>query len=119
MNDTIFTPREFVAADILLAVYLRGFREGAAVAQARPTPLPTVPPEEQEKAATLSLSTSVTELGLKHRVCTLIQGDGIHTIGDLMGRSEEELMDIRNFAEISLQEVRDKLAHVGYIMRPV
>lgn len=124
MNDTTsYTPEEISAAEILKTVYRQGFKDGVASVRARPgdilaAPLPTVPPEEQEKTATLPLSASVASLGLTTRPYKLIRHDGIHTISDLMARSEEDLKDIRNLGPTGFDDIRVKLALVGYRLRP-
>ncbi|MBM4078801.1 MAG: DNA-directed RNA polymerase subunit alpha, partial [Planctomycetes bacterium] len=37
----------------------------------------------------------------------------IHTIGDLVQKTEQELLDCKNFGQTSLKEVREKLQEIG------
>ena len=37
----------------------------------------------------------------------------IATVGDLCDRSEDELLDCKNFGQTSLNEIRQKLANLG------
>ena len=39
-----------------------------------------------------------------------LQREGIHTIGELIQRSEADLLDIRNFGAKSIEDVKDELA---------
>ncbi|MCL6499444.1 MAG: DNA-directed RNA polymerase subunit alpha, partial [Firmicutes bacterium] len=42
---------------------------------------------------------------------------GIHTIGDLVQRTEEEIANVKNFGRKSLEEVTEKLAALGLSLR--
>ena len=42
-----------------------------------------------------------------------LKREGIHTVGELVGRSEADLLDIRNFGTKSIVEVKDKLHEMG------
>ncbi|NLH70433.1 MAG: DNA-directed RNA polymerase subunit alpha, partial [Brooklawnia sp.] len=42
---------------------------------------------------------------------------GIHTVGELVGRSEQDLLDIRNFGSKSIDEVKAKLAELGLVLK--
>jgi len=54
-------------------------------------------------------SKKVEELELSARSLNCLKRDKIETIGDLLERSEEELLKIKNFGVKSLDEVKDKL----------
>ncbi len=62
-------------------------------------------------------SRPVADLGLSIRAANSFMAEGIVTIGDICKRTEEELLQIRNFGETTLQEVRAKLAKVGLGLR--
>lgn len=51
------------------------------------------------------------ELTIRSENC-LLRG-GIHTIGDLISRSKDDLLKIRNLGKISLREIEDKLEKIG------
>lgn len=55
------------------------------------------------------MSKRIEELDLSARSLNCLKRDKIETIADLLSRSEDELMKIKNFGLKSLQEVRDKL----------
>ena len=42
-----------------------------------------------------------------------LKREGIHTVGELITRSEADLLDIRNFGQKSIDEVKVKLARTG------
>src|SRR6201981_1254265 len=42
---------------------------------------------------------------------------GIHTVGELVGRSEQDLLDIRNFGAKSIEEVKQKLVDMGLSLK--
>lgn len=55
----------------------------------------------------------VAELGLSTRLRNCLRRDGIRTVADLASRSEQDLLDIRNFGAVSLHELRSALAVCG------
>ncbi len=55
----------------------------------------------------------LAELELSIRATNCLESDGVVTVRDLVTRTEDELMDIRNFGETSLREVKAKLALHG------
>ena len=46
-----------------------------------------------------------------------LKREGINTVGDLVLKSESELMDIRNFGQKSIDEVKAKLEELGLGLR--
>ena len=69
------------------------------------------PEDEGDKALT------VEELNLSVRSYNCLKREGINTVGDLIQKSEAELMDIRNFGQKSIDEVKGKLEELGYSLR--
>ncbi len=67
--------------------------------------------EESEMQAKLSLP--VTELDLSVRASNCLEAENIRTIGELVSRSEPELLQIRNFGRVSLDEIQRKLEVMG------
>ena len=43
--------------------------------------------------------------------------EGIHTVGELISRSEADLLDIRNFGSKSIDEVKIKLDTLGLALK--
>jgi len=54
------------------------------------------------------------ELSIRSENC-LLRG-GIHTIGDLMSKTREDLLKIRNLGKISLREIEEKMEKLGAII---
>lgn len=61
---------------------------------------------------------SVTELELSVRSRKCLQRLGITTIGELVNRSEQELLGAKNFGQTSLQEIQKRLTDFGLALRP-
>jgi DNA-directed RNA polymerase subunit alpha len=59
------------------------------------------------------LSMSLSELNLSVRASNCLESENIATIRDLVVRTEEQLLEVRNFGETTLNEVREKLAEIG------
>ena len=59
------------------------------------------------------LGKSVEELELSVRANNCLRNASITTIGELVQRTEAELMKTKNFGKKSLQEIKDELARIG------
>jgi DNA-directed RNA polymerase subunit alpha len=59
------------------------------------------------------LATSLADLRFSTRTLTSLESAGIHTLKDLVARTEEQLLELRNFGETALAEVKDRLASLG------
>lgn len=64
-----------------------------------------------------NLATPVEELNLTVRSYNCLKREGIHTVGELVSRSEQDLLDIRNFGSKSIDEVKEKLAELGLSLK--
>jgi DNA-directed RNA polymerase subunit alpha len=63
------------------------------------------------------LSMPIEELNLTVRSYNCLKREGIHSVGELITRSEAELGDIRNFGAKSIDEVKFKLAELGLALK--
>ena len=59
------------------------------------------------------LNMSLAELELSVRATNCLESEGITTVRDLVIRTDEELLEVRNFGETTLKEVKQKLAERG------
>ena len=75
-----------------------------------------VGPAEDESAPS-DYAITVEELNLSVRSYNCLKREGINTVGDLVDKSEAELMDIRNFGQKSIDEVKAKLEELGLSLR--
>lgn len=64
---------------------------------------------EQER----KLGMSLAELELSVRATNCLESEGITTVRDLVIRTEDELLEVRNFGETTLKEVKGKLQERG------
>jgi DNA-directed RNA polymerase subunit alpha len=59
------------------------------------------------------LNLSLAELELSVRATNCLESEGITTVRDLVIRNDEELLEVRNFGETTLKEVKQKLTERG------
>ena len=74
-------------------------------------------PSVTDQFAAEQLNMPVEALDLTVRSYNCLKREGIHTVGELISRSEADLMDIRNFGAKSIDEVKDKLASMGIALK--
>jgi DNA-directed RNA polymerase subunit alpha len=60
-----------------------------------------------------NLSQSLAELNLSVRATNCLESEGINTVRDLVGKTEDQLLQVRNFGETTLLEVNERLAGLG------
>ena len=68
-------------------------------------------PTDAQVAADMALP--IEDLDLTVRSYNCLKREGIHSVGELVARSEADLMDIRNFGAKSIDEVKAKLVELG------
>jgi DNA-directed RNA polymerase subunit alpha len=59
------------------------------------------------------LNMSLAELELSVRATNCLESEGITNVRQLVSRSEDQLLTVRNFGETTLKEVKAKLAEIG------
>jgi DNA-directed RNA polymerase subunit alpha len=59
------------------------------------------------------LNMSLAELKLSVRAMNCLETENIHTVRDLVQKNEDQLLDVRNFGDTTLSEVREKLQELG------
>jgi DNA-directed RNA polymerase subunit alpha len=70
-------------------------------------------PSPTDAALAADLALPIEDLDLTVRSYNCLKREGIHTVGELLGRSEADLLDIRNFGAKSIDEVKAKLVGMG------
>ena len=111
-TDGSITPREALASaggTLLELVQLFGDLAEAQSMQ--------VGPGRGRLDARRDYAITVEELNLSVRSYNCLKREGINTVGDLVEKSEAELMDIRNFGQKSIDEVKAKLEELGLGLR--
>ena len=110
-TDGSVTPREALASaggTLLELVQLFGDLAEAQSMQVGPAEDDSVPSD---------YAITVEELNLSVRSYNCLKREGINSVGDLVDKSEAELMDIRNFGQKSIDEVKAKLEELGLSLR--
>jgi DNA-directed RNA polymerase subunit alpha len=74
-------------------------------------------PSPSDAALAADLALPIEEMDLTVRSYNCLKREGIHTVGELVGRSEADLLDIRNFGAKSIDEVKVKLAQMGLVLK--
>lgn len=59
------------------------------------------------------LNLPISELKLSVRASNCLESENILTVRELVSRSEDALLEVRNFGETTLTEVREKLSELG------
>lgn len=81
-----------------------------------PTPIEEAVPTWPEAMSDTQLSRSVNELDLSVRAMNCLNNANIQTIGELVAKSDAELLKYRNFGRSSLAEIKTALAEMGLAM---
>src|SRR5438067_7172969 len=115
-NGTITPQMAIVEGAKILRKHLNPFIQYAE-------PGPEIAVDEEPKAGAAGdqvdhelerkLNMSLAELELSVRATNCLESEGITTVRDLVSRNEEQLLQVRNFGETTLKEVRAKLNEHG------
>lgn len=70
--------------------------------------------EKDDKGKEKILEMTIEELDLSVRSFNCLKRAGINTVDDLINKSEEEMMKVRNLGKKSFDEVKEKLQSLGF-----
>ena len=70
-------------------------------------------PEQGEDEVSGVLATPIEDMDLTVRSYNCLKREGVTTIGELVQKSEDDLLEIRNFGQKSIDEVKAKLEDMG------
>ncbi len=73
--------------------------------------------EKDDKGNQKVLEMTIEELDLSVRSFNCLKRAGINTVEDLINKTEDEMMKVRNLGRKSLEEVINKLASLGFTLR--
>ena len=76
-----------------------------------------VGPSPTDAALAADLALPIEQLDLTVRSYNCLKREGVHSVGELVSRSESDLMDIRNFGQKSIDEVKLKLHTMGLTLK--
>ncbi|MFO0876974.1 MAG: DNA-directed RNA polymerase subunit alpha C-terminal domain-containing protein [Gemmataceae bacterium] len=104
-------------AEIKEMMTSKGLRLGQSIQDGQSTEVRYRPsqPVSEEQAAVMNKPVSELNLSVRARKC--MNRLGINTLGDLIQRSQEELLEAKNFGQTSLQEVKERLTAYGLRLR--
>ena len=74
-------------------------------------------PAPVDAIASSELSMPIEDLDLSVRSYNCLKREGINTVSELVALSETQLMNIRNFGQKSVDEVKDKLVELGLSLK--
>ncbi len=111
-TDGSVTPREALASAGTTLSELVGLFGEMADSQGL-----TVGPAPLDPALAGDLALTIEDLNLSVRSYNCLKREGINTVGDLVEKSEAELMDVRNFGQKSIDEVKAKLDELALSLR--
>jgi DNA-directed RNA polymerase subunit alpha len=74
-------------------------------------------PEPGEDEATGVLAQPIEDMDLTVRSYNCLKREGVTTVGELVQKTEEDLLEIRNFGQKSIDEVKAKLEEMGLGLR--
>jgi len=74
-------------------------------------------PSPTDAALAADLALPIEDLELTVRSYNCLKREGIHSVGELVSRSEADLLDIRNFGAKSIDEVKAKLHSMGLALK--
>ena len=70
-------------------------------------------PAVMDPATESRLSLTLADLKLSVRATNCLESENILTVRDLVTKTEDQLLEVRNFGETTLNEVREKLTELG------
>jgi DNA-directed RNA polymerase subunit alpha len=111
-TDGSVSPREAVASAGTTMVELANL-----FSELSESPGLSLGPAEGEAEVGGDMALPIEELNLSVRSYNCLKREGINTVGELVQRSEQELTDIRNFGQKSIDEVKSKLDELGLSLR--
>jgi DNA-directed RNA polymerase subunit alpha len=113
-TDGVMTAKEAVSyAAKLLCEHLMAFVDLSD--EVNP---PELMSEKEDKSKDKILEMTIEDLDLSVRSFNCLKRAGINTVDDLINKSPEDMMKVRNLGKKSFDEVREKLISLGFDLAP-
>jgi DNA-directed RNA polymerase subunit alpha len=112
-NGSIAPEMALVEAGKILRKHLNPFVQYSELGARVHSEVRAAAPGGVDPALEAKLSMSLAELSLSVRATNCLESENINTVRDLVNCTEDQLLEVRNFGETTLNEVRDKLADIG------
>ncbi len=109
-TDGTITPEKAIS---LAAKILRDQLDIFLIEEEEETLPPELPEEEEEEIPKEIFYKNIDDLELSGRALNCLKNSDIHLIGELVQKTEEELLKTRNFGRKSLNEIKNVLHQMG------
>ena len=112
-DGSIYPELALVEASKILRKHLNPFiqydrLDAVVYSKAKPSTATGIDPALEAK-----LAMPLSELNLSVRAMNCLEAENINFVRDLVSRTEDALLEVRNFGETTLNEVKDKLTSMG------
>jgi DNA-directed RNA polymerase subunit alpha len=97
----------------ILRKHLNPFVQYSTLGPQVRTPARAAVAENTDPGLDSKLNLPIAELKLSVRASNCLESENILTVRELVSRSEDALLEVRNFGETTLTEVREKLSELG------
>ena len=97
----------------ILRKHLNPFVQYSSLGPQIRTPARTTVSDGIDPALEAKLNMPIAELKLSVRASNCLESENLLTVRELVTKSEDALLEVRNFGETTLDEVRDKLRELG------
>jgi DNA-directed RNA polymerase subunit alpha len=123
-TDGTLTPRRALEDAIEIMIHqlkaIVGFKEEEVLSESIPTPeeiREEATPAQEEAVDTEFLKIRIDSLDLSARTLNALSNAGIRTLGGLVRKTEEDLLDIEGLGEKGLQEIKRALSNFGVTLK--
>lgn len=113
-NGSIDPKEALVKAAQILAGHIGIFM---GLAEGEEGELASIFSAEQPRAGSREMQTPIEDLELPVRVLNCLHRGGINTVGQLIEKTEEDLLALRSFGAKSIEDVKEKLEKRGLSLR--
>lgn len=110
-TDTSVTPNEALASAGETLQDLMGLF--ADMTESGPGGLAVGPDSGAGEVTSPDLLLPIEEMNLSVRSYNCLKREGVQTVGELIQKGEQDLLDVRNFGQKSIEEVKQKLSEMG------
>ena len=116
-NGVVSPEMALVEASKILRKHMNAFVEyfelGRQLPQEEPEPIPEIRHLGEAELPESKLSMPISVLDLNARAAHCLEAEGVKTVRDLLSKSEKELLAMRNFGKVTLDEVAESLEEQG------
>jgi len=116
-NGVVGPEEALVEAAKILRKHLNPFVEyfdlSRQLPQEEPEPIAEVKHLAKPQVPESKLSMPISALDLSTRAAHCLEAEGVKTIGELLSKSEKELLSMHNFGKVTLAEIAEKLSEHG------